>query len=351
MNFRYAMTKFEMLACIVVVVAIGIGVFSLVKQDVTGESGSGLRSDFDYDVSELAKVDPALILYDETDTPIITKQTYASTIAIDGLDNIYVSGKGKIVIFDTAGKQIRELPISGKVGAIAVSTDGLIYVGYKEHIEVVDGEGKTISTWIGLGEKAVITSIAAGQDDVFVADAGNRVVIRYDLGGKIVTEIGKKDADRNIPGFMIPSPYFDLAIADDGLLRVVNPGLHSIEAYTFDGDLEFSWGKASAGIEGFCGCCNPINFAILSDGNFITCEKGLTRVKEYDSVGKFVGVVAGSEQLIPYEKACVCETAAQCQTGGFDVAVDSKDRVYVLDTVSNIVRVFAKKNLTTDFAD
>ena len=67
-------------------------------------------------------------------------------------------------------------------------------------------------------------------------------------------------------------------MASDGLLRVVNPGRHRIEAYTFDGDLEFSWGKVSVGIEGFCGCCNPVNFAILSDGSFITCEKGLTRV-------------------------------------------------------------------------
>lgn len=343
MNNRPGMTKLEALACTIVVFAIAVGLVAVLRLDVTGERGSGLRSDFVYDVSDLTKVDPALILYDESDVTIITEQTGTSAITIDGSDNIYVTGDERIAIFDTAGKQIRQFPINGPIRAIAVSTDGKIYIGYKDRIEVLDRHGMTISKWPSLGNEAVITSIAVGTEDVFVADAGNREVIRYDHDGDIVSVIGKKDEDRNIPGFVIPSPYFDLALADDGLLRVVNPGTHRIEAYTFDGDLEFSWGKASAGIEGFCGCCNPVNFAILTDGSFITCEKGLIRVKEYDSDGKFVGVVAATARFVDPKQARVCETPALCQTGGFDVAVDSRDRVYVLDTIRNIVKIFTKK--------
>ncbi|HEG44208.1 MAG TPA: hypothetical protein ENH94_09190 [Phycisphaerales bacterium] len=343
MNNRPGMTKFEAIACAIVVLAIVIGLVSLLRLDVTGERGSGLRSDFVYDVSDLTKVDPALILYDESGVTIITEQTGTSAIAIDGSDNIYVTGADKVVIFDTAGKQIRQFPVNGPVRAIAVSTDGNIYIGYRDRVEVLDRGGMTISKWPSLGNKAVITSIAVGAEDVFVADAGNREVVRYDHDGNIVSVIGKKDEDRNIPGFVIPSPYFDLALADDGLLRVVNPGGRRIEAYTFDGDLEFSWGKASAGIEGFCGCCNPVNFAILTDGSFITCEKGLIRIKQYDSDGEFVGVVAATARFIDPKQARVCETPALCQTGGFDVAVDSKDRVYVLDTIRNVVKIFTKK--------
>ena len=193
-----------------------------------------------------------------------------------------------------------------------------------------------------MGEDAVLTSIAVSKSDVFVADAGNRVVLRYDTAGKLIKSIGRKDENRNIPGFVIPSPYFDLAIGSDGLLRVVNPGRHRIEAYTFDGDLEFWWGQFSTSIEGFCGCCNPVNFAILEDDSFVTCEKGLIRAKIYDPDGKFVGVVAGPEQLVEGGASRVCTTTAECQAGGFDAAIDMQGRVLVLDTIKNVVRTFVK---------
>ncbi|MCK5001074.1 MAG: hypothetical protein KAS23_16135, partial [Anaerohalosphaera sp.] len=76
---------------------------------------------------------------------------------------------------------------------------------------------------------------------------------------------------------------------------------------------------------------------------FITCEKGLDRVKVYGADEKFVGVVAGPEQLIGKGNAAVCQTPAQCQSGGFDVAVDAAGKVYVLDTIKNVVRIFEAK--------
>ena len=79
-------------------------------------------------------------------------------------------------------------------------------------------------------------------------------------------ESAEKNADRNVPGFIVPSPFLDVMIHRDGLLRVNNPGRHRVEAYTFDGDLEGAWGKPTAAIEGFCGCCNPIAIAAWPTG-------------------------------------------------------------------------------------
>ena len=120
-----------------------------------------------------------------------------------------------------------------------------------------------------------------GENNVFAADAGNRVVLRYDKSGKLAGRIGEKNKERNIPGLIIPSPYLGVVLAPDGLLRVNNTGRHRVEAYTVNGDLESSWGKPSNAIEGFCGCCNPIGLALLPDGRYVTCEKGLPRVKVY----------------------------------------------------------------------
>ena len=94
-------------------------------------------------------------------------------------------------------------------------------------------------------------------------------------------------------------------------------------------------------VEGFCGCCNPSNIAILADDSFVTCEKGLARVKIYDPEGSFVGVVAGPEQF--GVTAHICVTPEQCLKGGFDVAVDSQDRIFILDTINNVVKIFTRK--------
>jgi len=322
--------------------AIIVGIFAVARLDTMGEKGSGLGEEFVYKLQDLAKIDPNLILYEESAEPINTGFSASRAIAVDAEGAIYVAGDKAIRRFTGSGDMIDEISFASMPGCVTIAADNKIYVGLEDHVEVYNRHGERLAVWEGLGDKAVLTSIAIYKDDVFVADAGNRIVLHYDVTGKLINPIGKKDKDRNIPGLVVPSPYLDLAVAHDGLLRVVNPGRHRIEAYTFEGDLEFWWGKFSSGVEGFCGCCNPVNFALLADGSFITCEKGLIRVKIYDPEGKFVGVVAGPEQLAA-DRACrICNLPAECQAGGFDVAVTAEGQILVLDTIKNTIRTFSK---------
>ncbi len=327
---------------ILISLAVVVGIVSVVKLDVVGNKGSGLSGDFRYDIAKLAYVDPNLILYEESAKPISTGFTASKSIAVDAEGSIYVAGDEAVRVFAPSGDLLNEINLGETPGCLAVVADGAIFVGLRDHVEVYDAQGKPQSSWRSLGAGAILTSIVVSEDDVFVADAGNRVVIRYDRAGKIVTRIGKKDPERNIPGFVVPSAYFDLTVSGDGLLRVVNPGKLRIDAYTFEGDFEFSWGHRSVEIDGFCGCCNPVNIAVLPGGDFVTCEKGLVRVKIYDSDGEFKGVVASPAQLVRDGDVRVCDLPEECRVGGFDVAVDSDGRVYVLDTIKNVVRVFAR---------
>jgi hypothetical protein len=202
------------------------------------------------------------------------------------------------------GQRGLELALAGPACCVAVARDGTIFAGLRDHIEVFDSKGGRLARWESPDPKTWLTGLAAGEKDVFAADAGKLVVLRYDRTGKIVGRIGRKDAERNVPGFIVPSPFLDVIIHRDGLLRVNNPGRHRVEAYTFDGDLEGAWGKPTAAIEGFCGCCNPIAITALADGRMVTCEKGIPRVKIYSAAGEFESVVAGAESFPENAHAC-----------------------------------------------
>lgn len=357
MDRRLGATDIRAFIGILISLVVVVAIVALLRLDATGEKGSGLGTDFNYDLEQIGKIDPDLILYEESAPPIDTgfESTYA--LAVDSNGYIYVAGDNAIRVFRENGNILHKIELTEAPRSLTVRSSDAnnaseslrIYVTMKDHVEIFNDRGKRLARWWDLGDDAVLTGIAVSKNNVFVADAGNRVVLRYDKTGTIINRVGRKDKDRNIPGFVIPSPYFDIAVGRDGLLRVVNPGIHKIEAYTFEGDLEFSWGEFSAGVEGFCGCCNPVNFAILhgadpsgADDSFVTCEKGLTRIKIYDPAGKFVGVVAGPEQLVEGGKVEICDTPAKCRLGGFDVAVDEKGQVFVLDTIKNIVRIFSR---------
>jgi outer membrane protein assembly factor BamB len=295
----------------------------------------------------LSTTNPDTIMYKELGLPIGTGFTDSRRIAVDSRGAIYVAGDKAIRVFNggapESGRLLREIKLNRAPRCVTVADDEKIYIGMKDHVRLYNSRFKPVANWQRLGDNAFLTGIAVAKNDVFVANAGNRIVIRYDTSGNIINHIGKKDKNRNIPGFVVPSPYFDLAVGRDGLLRVANPGRHRIEAYTSDGDLEFWWGRFSnVDVEGFCGCCNPVNFAILDDESFVTCEKGLVRVKTYDADGDFVGLVAGPKQLVKHRACRICRSPRNCGSGGFDVTVDGEGRVLVLDTINNVVRIFTK---------
>ena len=294
---------------------------------------------FSNDETHPRKTDPKLIAYEEA-ARWKAPHAEAKRIAMGPQDTLYVCSGNFLTAMSREGKPGVEISVSEPTRCCAVSKDGTIYLALRDHIEVFDAKGQSKAVWESPGKKSWLTGIAATENAVFAADAGNRVIVRYDKSGKLVLRIGVKDEAHNIPGFVVPSPFFDVEVARDGLLRVNNPGRHRMELYTQNGDFEGSWGTASMGITGFCGCCNPINLALLPDGRFVTCEKGLPRVNIYSADGEFESVVAGVESFSENARAC---GPADCTAGGLDAAVDSEGRIYILDLVTGDVRVMKRK--------
>jgi hypothetical protein len=307
-----------------------------------GASAGKAPNPFAYDVDRLRKTDPKLVHYEQVGH-FPGPNPEPRRIAIGPEDRLYIAAGNAVSVLDADGKRIQELALTTAARCVAVASDGTIYVGVRDHVEVFDPKGKRLAAWESPGKRTWLTGLAVGDNDVFAADAGNRVVLRYDKSGKLVGRIGEKSKERNVPGLIVPSPYLDVVLARDGLLRVNNTGRHRVEAYTAAGDLEFFWGKPTAAIEGFCGCCNPIGLAMLPDGRYVTCEKGLPRVKVYSPEGVFESVVAGPESFVENAKATSVKGGEDCRLGGLAAAVDSQQRIYVLDLVTNDVLVMKHK--------
>ena len=337
--------KFGWIIGLVIGGAIVVGIWSLIKIEQRDNQPSDLGPSYQYDISSLAYIDPNLIQY-SAELPVIeTGYRQPRGLCVDHRGWVWVAGDETVRVFKRDGNLLRTLLSDGPSYCVAVNPDDeLIYVGKKDHVDVFGADYQLKTSWKSLGEKSVMTSLAVTDSQVFVADAGRREVVVYDLNGQVTQRFGQANEDQGFEGMIVPSAYFDLCVSQDGLLRVVNPGRLRVDAFTRDGQYEFSWGEANNSLEGFCGCCNPCGLAVLPDGRFVTAEKGLVRVKIYNSDGGFEHVVAGPVDLNIRIEPKVCKTPEDCTANALDVAVDQAGDIYVLDTEHAQVRVF-KENL------
>lgn len=313
---------------IIVAVFLILIVVLFMAYDFFVENKQSEKNVYEFNLDKFNEVDTTLIEFKEVQQ-IQPDIEQLRAVATDNNDQIYITGKDKILIYDKDGNLQNSIATGVEALSMTIDQDNDIYLGVRDHIEIWNVNGGQISKWPTISEKTVITSIAVTESSVFVADAGNKIVYHFDLDGNLINEIGRKDESKGIQGFVIPSPYFDLAIGRDGELWVVNSGRHQLESYDKEGNQISSWKKTSMGLDGFSGCCNPSHIAILPNGSYVTSEKGLVRVKIHNPSGEFESVVAAPEQ---FDK----------ETKGLDLAIDSEERIIVLDPKKGIVRIFQK---------
>jgi hypothetical protein len=295
-----------------------------------------------YDVSRFAVTDPKLVGYREAKR-FSKVASRARKLWTDSGEGFLVACEAGAVLLDADGKTLREFRARSSGRCVARDNKERIYVGIKEGIQVFNPDGQEAGFWPAPDPRSWITAMDVDGADVFAADSGKRVVLRYDSAGKVVGRIGEKNKERHVPGIVLPSPYLDVKVAPDGLLRVNNTGRHCVEVYTREGDLEASWGKPTAAIQGFCGCCNPIALDVLPDGRHLTCEKGLPRVKIYSSEGEFQTVVAGPETFPENSRHGAARDGVDGTMGGLDAAVWKDGRILILDLVTANVLVMEPK--------
>lgn len=287
------------------------------------------RNPYELSLEDYNRIDPDLIRYQQTQAVNIPGQR-PRALCVDSDDNIFVAVDSTVIKFNAFGSVEKVFSVGAPVNCLTISTDGELYLGYKSRIAILDQVNQSITGLVDLLSTSHLTSLAVDHNYIFAADAGMRIVHQFDHRGGIVRTLGGRDNASGRLGFIVPSPFFDLAIESKGQMWVVNPGQHVIEKYRADGELVSQWGERSPKLKGFCGCCNPTHIAFLPDGRFVTSEKGLVRVKLYTSNGEFDRVVAGPKN---FSRNAI----------GLDLAVDSNSRILVLDPGAQQVRIFQPK--------
>jgi hypothetical protein len=314
-----------------------LGVMGLIVADLFKRPSREQENPEMYSIEKLKIIDTSQICFREV-KQFKTDMSALQGLALDLNLNVYVCGDQDVQVYNRDWEKTSGFRVDSDAYCIAPGAYGEIYLGLGDHIEVFDLSGARKAKWNAYNDRSFLTSIVVIGDEIFAADAENKVVLRYDRYGSLLNTIGKKDRENGIDGFIIPSMYFDIAVGPDSELWAANTGRHELERFSFDGKLISFWGKASMQLEGFAGCCNPVHFAIMPDGQFVTYEKGLDRIKLYNQAGEYACTVSGP--VYTDEKSlATCSVSSPVH----DLAVDREGKVYALDGEKLLIRVFISK--------
>jgi hypothetical protein len=316
------------LIILVSVILFGIIVLLVVLDIRKNRTDARPDNPYGLNLDEFSLVDSALIQWREV-LQMTLNDTEKRGIAF-GMEKIWLIGDNYLQVISTEGEQLMKKELSGSPSCITIYHSD-IYIGFTDHIRSYDYEGKEKLVWASPGDSTFLTSLAVKDSFLYAADAGKRRVLQYHTDGTLLAIFDGRREAGDIHGFIVPSPYFDLGIAPDGELWVVNPGNMALENYTPEGRLRGFWNKTGADINGFSGCCGPAQIAIMPDGSFVTAEKGLVRIKIHRASGELESVVAPPSLFVNSSHAP-------------DLAVGSRGEIYALDFDSKMIRVFERKS-------
>lgn len=219
------------------------------------------------------------------------KEGALKAVAVSPSEMIYLGGDSFVSCYDKDFKLIWNLKTSSPVTSLSNFGD-TIFASTMESILIINSEGKIKNEWGPFEDSCFITSVSANRHFVALADAGNKMVLILDKGGEVKKIIGQNDKQ-----FVIPSPYFDVALDNNNNLYTANTGHHKVETRSIDGVVKSSFGEAGLAPEFFSGCCAPAHFVIIPEG-FVTAEKGINRIKILNKTGEFVEFVNSKNNFV-----------------------------------------------------
>lgn len=238
-----------------------------------------------------------LTLMEEDEEPLVSP--YRRTFGFEAPDeitaldveggSIFLATPNQVYIYGLSGELQYNFSIPSGLRDLAVY-ESKVYALFPAAIEVYDRHGELVRRWAACSDNADYCAMAVCAEGVFVTDASNKHICKYQPDGTFACFINSPK------GFVVPSYSFGIT-AVDGKIFCSNPGRHQVEQYTTDGTFVASFGKSGAGKGAFSGCCNPVVVTPANNGELLTSEKGIPRVSCYSQEGAFRSVLLDAKAL------------------------------------------------------
>ncbi|XP_068715120.1 E3 ubiquitin-protein ligase TRIM71-like [Montipora foliosa] len=215
---------------------------------------------------------------------------YPRGLSVNSRDEIAVTSKHKVQIFDCKGNFLRSFGRQryGKgqfyfPTGIAFGKDGKIYVADNANhgIQIFNEEGRYMSM-LG-GEESLDSQLKDlwglsldSNGNIIVVDAGNKFIKLFSHDGKFLTKIGGPSS-LSYPVHCVQSGDY---------LIVSDRGDHSVKVFTREGYYKYQFGTRGTGNGEFN---NPCFLSVTKSGHVLVCDDGNHRVQVFELNGKFVG--------------------------------------------------------------
>ena len=254
------------------------------------------------------------------------------TFAISTDQSLWVAGQKKLVHFSAEGEALETLSVDQPFNALTMYNEKMFFAATDKQVVqlVFTNDRWEQNSFAILDSEPFITSMCVSDDQLYVADAGNKEVHSFDLQGNHLWSIRGKDK------FIVPSPYFDVAPESRGGVWVVNPAMHRIENYDKHGAFKAFWEPEQA--NKFMGCCNPAQIAVLPGDRFVSLEKGIVQCRIFSPSGKLEQLVATKSQLVnsqlPPDKRMTAKKF------NYELALKSDGSIVILDADRKMLLVF-----------
>ncbi|XP_068699582.1 E3 ubiquitin-protein ligase TRIM71-like [Montipora foliosa] len=212
-------------------------------------------------------------------------------VAVNSRDEIAVTSKHKIQIFNSEGNFVRSFGRNGSNPGefndpygIAFDKDGNVSVADRSNhrIQIFTGEGRYISMFGGAGHLDNQLQYPWGlsldsNGNIIIADSSNKFIKIFSHDGKFLKKIGGPE--------FLNFPVHCVEWHDD--LIVSDKNDHCIKVFTKEGDYKYQFGQRGSGHGEFNG---PGFLSVTKSGHVIVCERENHRVQVFELPnGKFVG--------------------------------------------------------------
>ena len=305
-------------AAIVSVVVIVLFIFFMVYDSITDKTFTDKPVDDGIYPGEI--IEP---VWEVSATIDFTEGTLnAVTISSDG--HIVAGGSNFITMLGNNSERLWTRETEKPVTALCPSDESL-YAACGDIIQKYSLDGTLLSEWGPYEDKSIITSISANKENLVFADAGMRRVYILNKKGELKSFFGHEGEK-----FVIPSPYFDVHITSGDTIFITNPGKTRIETRDLSGNIVSMFGEPGTDAAAYCGCCNPSHFTIMENGNFVTSEKGINRIKIMSKEGELVEFVSIQEQFQ--------------STQPMDLIVDAGGIIYGASSYDSRLYIFKRKD-------